>query len=125
VVALAGFDFFLHTSQEIGWEDKLQNVFSGMLYLYWTYSYYYYYYYYYYNLGKPAPEKQNHSGKTKLDLLEQEIVSSGISWAIWKSASHSRQITTTAPHTQFFTGQMPFLPPYQQVFLSGDKPRLA
>jgi len=26
------------------------------------------------NLGKPAPEKQNHSGKTNLDLLEQEIV---------------------------------------------------
>jgi len=27
----------------------------------------------------PAPEKQNHSGKTNLDLLEQEIVSgSGI-----------------------------------------------
>jgi len=32
------------------------------------------------NLGKLAPEKQNHSGKTNLDLLEQEIVSgSGIS----------------------------------------------
>jgi len=27
------------------------------------------------NTGKPAPEKQNHSGKTNLDLLEQEIVS--------------------------------------------------
>ena len=27
------------------------------------------------NLGKPAPEKQNRSGKTNLDLLEQEIVS--------------------------------------------------
>jgi len=44
-------------------------------------------YYYYYirpffpgQPGKPAPEKQNHSGKTNLDLLEQEIVSgSGIS----------------------------------------------
>jgi len=35
------------------------------------------------NLGKPAPEKQNHSGKTNLDLLKQEIVSgSGISWVI-------------------------------------------
>jgi len=35
------------------------------------------------NPGKPAPEKQNDSGKTDLDLLEQEIVSgSGISWAI-------------------------------------------
>jgi len=32
------------------------------------------------NMGKPAPEKQNHSGKTNQDLLEQEIVSgSGIS----------------------------------------------
>jgi len=39
------------------------------------------------SLGKPAPEKQNHSGKTNLDLLEQEIVSgSGISWAICISA---------------------------------------
>jgi len=46
------------------------------------------FYYYYYirskaffqdNLDKPAPEKQSHSGKTNLDLLEQEIVSdSGI-----------------------------------------------
>jgi len=26
------------------------------------------------NPGKPAPEKQNHSGKTNLDLLEQVIV---------------------------------------------------
>jgi len=40
------------------------------------------------NLGKTAPEKYNHSGKTNLDLLEQEIVSgSGISWALCKSAS--------------------------------------
>jgi len=41
---------------------------------------YYYYYYYYYirlmafffqdNFGKLAPDKQNHSGKTNLDLLE-------------------------------------------------------
>ena len=31
------------------------------------------------NLGKPAPEKQKHYGKTNLGLLEQEIVSgSGI-----------------------------------------------
>jgi len=48
-------------------------------------------------------------------LLKQETVSgSGISWAICKSALHSRQITTPAPHRQFFTGQMPFLPPNQQ-----------
>jgi len=51
------------------------------------------------NLGKPAPEKQNHSGKTNLDLLEQETVSgSGISWAICKSAPRSREITMPAPH---------------------------
>jgi len=46
-------------------------------------------------------------------LLKQETVSgSGISWAIYKSAPRSRQITTPAP--QFFTGGMPFLPPNQQ-----------
>ena len=39
---------------------------------------------------------------------------SGISWAICKSASRSRQITTPAPTAQFFTGQMPFLLPNQQ-----------
>jgi len=47
-------------------------------------------------------------GKTNLDftiLLEQETVSgSGISWAY-----ASQHLTT-----QFFTGQMPFLPPNQQ-----------
>ena len=48
-------------------------------------------------------------------LLKQETVSgSGISWAICKSASRSRQITMPVPHTQFFTGRMPFLPPNQQ-----------
>jgi len=48
-------------------------------------------------------------------LLKQETVSgSGISWAICKYAPCSRQITTPAPTTQFFTGQMPFLPPNQQ-----------
>ena len=36
-------------------------------------------------------------------LLEQEKVSgSGISWAIWKSAPRSRQITTPAPHCSVF-----------------------
>ena len=49
-------------------------------------------------------------------LLKQETVSgSGISWTICKSASHSRQITTPAPHRSvFFMGRMPFLPPNQQ-----------
>ena len=36
-------------------------------------------------------------------LLKQETVSgSGISWAICKSAPHSRQITTPAPHLSVF-----------------------
>ena len=39
---------------------------------------------------------------------------SGISWAICKSASRSRQITTPGPHHCFFAGRMPFLPPNQQ-----------
>jgi len=47
--------------------------------------------------------------------LKQETVSgSGIRWAICKSAPHSRQMTTPAPHHSFFTGRMPFLPPNQQ-----------
>jgi len=47
-------------------------------------------------------------------LLKQETASgSGISWAIGKSAPRSRQMTMI-PTTQFFTGQMPFLPPNQQ-----------
>jgi len=46
-------------------------------------------------------------------LLKQETVSgSGISWAIFKSAPRSREITMPAPTTQFFTG--PFLLPNQQ-----------
>ena len=48
-------------------------------------------------------------------LLKQETMSgSDISWAICKSASRSRQITTPAPHHSVFTGRMPFLPPNQQ-----------
>jgi len=38
-------------------------------------------------------------------LKQQTVSSSGISWAICKSAPHSRQITTPAP--QFFTGGSP------------------
>ena len=41
--------------------------------------------------------------KGKRILLKQETVSgSGISWAICKSAPHSRQITTPAPHHSVF-----------------------
>ena len=47
-------------------------------------------------------------------LLKQETVSgSGISWAICKSAPHTRQ-PCQQPTTQFFTGPMHFLPPNQQ-----------
>ena len=69
-------------------------------------------------LGLPGwggARKVKPGGKTRLDLLEQEIVSgSGICWAICKSAPHPRQITMPAPTTQVFIGQMPFLPPNQQ-----------
>ena len=52
-------------------------------------------------------------------LLKQETVSgSGISWAICKSVPCSRQTTTPAPTTLFFTGQMPFLPPNQHKALT-------
>ena len=48
-------------------------------------------------------------------LPKQETESgSGISWAICKSASRSRQITTPAPHYSVFTDWMPFLLPNQQ-----------
>ena len=57
---------------------------------------------------------QNQKGKTNLDLLEQETVSgSGISWAMCNSAPHPSQ-PRQRPTTQFFTGQIPFLPPNQQ-----------
>jgi len=53
---------------------------------------------------------QYQKGKSKLDLLEQEIASnSGISWAICKSAPRPRQITMPAPHHSVFTGRMSFL----------------
>jgi len=57
-------------------------------------------------------------------LLEQEPVSgSCISWDICKSAPHSRQITTPAPHySSFFTGRMPFLSPNQQCQSSEGNP---
>ena len=53
--------------------------------------------------------------KPILILLKRETVSgSGVSWAVCKSASRSRQITMPVPHHSFFTGWMPFLPPHQQ-----------
>ena len=52
---------------------------------------------------EPIPERYNQEVKTNLDLLEKEIVNgSGISWAICKSASCTRQITTPASHHSVF-----------------------
>jgi len=66
------------------------------------------------NLSGTTRVSRYQKGKTKLDLLEQEIVSgSGICWAICKSAPRPRQ-PRQHPTTQFFTGRMPFLPPNQQ-----------
>ena len=53
--------------------------------------------------GELVSERKNQEGKTNLDLLEQEIVSgSGICWAIRKSATHPRHITTQASHHSDF-----------------------
>ena len=52
-------------------------------------------------------------GKTNLDFTE----ASDSEWQwhqVGKSAPHSRQTTTPAPHHSVFTGQMPFLLPNQQ-----------
>jgi len=59
---------------------------------------------------------QYQKGKTNLDLLLQEIVSSrGISWAICKSAPHTSQITTpTLHHSGFYRGMACLLLPNQQ-----------
>jgi len=66
-------------------------------------------------LSRTIRVSQYQKGKPIWILLKQETVSgSGISRAICKSASHSRQITMPAPHHSVFTGRMPFLPPNQQ-----------
>jgi len=53
--------------------------------------------------SEPVPERYNQEGKTNLDLLEQETVtSSGISWAICKSAPFPRQIIMPTPHHSVF-----------------------
>ena len=66
-------------------------------------------------LSRTTRVSRYQKGKPIWILLKQETVSgSGISRAICKSASHSRQITMPAPHHSVFTGRMPFLPPNQQ-----------
>ena len=58
---------------------------------------------------------QYQKGKTNLSLKQETVSGSGISWAICKSTSCSRQITMPVPHySVFFTGRMPFLSPNQQ-----------
>jgi len=56
-------------------------------------------------------------GKTNLDLLEQEMVTSnGISWAICKSASRFRQITMpTSHHSVFLQAGCPYCRPINSV----------
>ena len=60
--------------------------------------------------GEPVPERLNQI------LLKQETVSgSGISWAICKSASRSRQMTTPAPHYSFLQAGCPSYHPTNSV----------
>ena len=54
-------------------------------------------------LSRTTRVSRYQKGKPIWILLKQETVSgSGISWAICKSASRSRQITTSAPHHSVF-----------------------
>jgi len=50
----------------------------------------------------------------RISLKQETVSGSGIHWAVCKSASLSRQITTPAPRRSVFTGRVPFLPPNQQ-----------
>jgi len=59
--------------------------------------------------GYPAPERYFNFNEAKDDVVA--IIS--CCWTI-SFALCSRQITTSAPHRSIFTGQMLFLPPYQQ-----------
>ena len=61
-------------------------------------------------LGEPVPERWNQSGFYWSKRQWVALASAGPC----KSAPHSRQITTPAPHHSVFTGRMPFLPPNQQ-----------
>ena len=54
-------------------------------------------------LSRTTRVSRYQKGKPIWILLKQETVSgSGISWAVCKSAPHSRQITMAAPHHSFF-----------------------
>jgi len=68
---------------------------------------------------------QYQKGKTNLDFTEPKTVSgNGISWAIYKSATGSRQITTPAPH-HFLQARCPScLPSQQHQSTEGKSPLL-
>jgi len=81
-------------------------------------NYYYYYYYDHFTavwiLSSTIRVSRYQKGKTNLDFTEaKEVTGSGVSWAIYKSAPHPRQLHQH-PTTQFFTGRIPFLLPNQQ-----------
>ena len=109
-------NFIVHQYSIEGNTDIATAVLSIWLYI-WNQTmclsdnhYHYYYYicltaFFQNKLGKLARDKQNHSGKTNLDLLKQETVSgSDISWVICKSAPRLRQTTMPAPHHSVFYG---------------------
>jgi len=74
-------------------------------------------------LSRTTQVSRYQKGKINLDFTKQETVSgSGISWAICKSATISKQTTTPAPHHSVFTGRMPFLLPNQQHQSTEGKP---
>ena len=66
-------------------------------------------------LSRTTQVSRYQKGKTNLDFTEAR--DSEWQWhqlGMCKSAPHSRQITTPAPHHSVFIGRMPFLPPNQQ-----------
>ena len=64
--------------------------------------------------GLPGSARTRKIKSIRILLKQQTVSGSGISWAICKSAPHSRQITMPAPHHSLFIGWMPFLLPNQQ-----------
>ena len=54
------------------------------------------------SLSKTTQVSRYQKSKTSLDFTEETVSGSGISWAIWKSAPRSRQITLPAPHRSVF-----------------------
>jgi len=53
-------------------------------------------------LFRDYPDKKEKERKLKPTWKQETLTGSSISWAICKSASHSRQITMPAPHHSVF-----------------------